>query len=84
VTEPAKATTMQVVREALAREWRTPAELQKIVLRKQSVMVSDAAITARIRDLRKAKYGGMEVLCRPRAGRHSFEYKLQIQTRLPF
>ena len=72
-------TNVQIVKEVIDQGslfWLTPQEIQAEILVRHNLMISDAAITARMRDLRKEKYGKHEVACRPRDGRRSYEYQL--------
>jgi len=54
--------------------WHTPQEVCNLI------GCSDAAATARIRDLRKPRYGGHVVKSRPRAGGGTWEYKIGERT----
>ena len=56
--------------------WRTPYELCSIILRDHKVMISDSSLTARLRDLRKGKYGNYDVEKQPRIGSRAYEYRL--------
>jgi hypothetical protein len=56
--------------------WRTPWELCDIILRDHKVRVSDSSLTARLRDLKKAKYGAYDVVKQPRAGSRAYEYRI--------
>ena len=61
-------------------EWLTPYELQRSILDRYGHRMSDASVTARMRDLRKTKFGGYTVDRRPREGTRSFEYRLKRPT----
>jgi hypothetical protein len=52
-------------------EWRTLRQIQNVV------GGSEAAVSARLRDLRKPKYGGHEVL-RQNVGAGLFRYRLRV------
>jgi hypothetical protein len=58
------------------RRWRTPWELCDIILRDKKLKISDSSCTARIRDLKKAKFGGHSVEKRIRSGSRAYEYRL--------
>ena len=60
----------------LTRYWYTPYCLQQVLLAKYGVMVSDSSISARIRDQRKARFGGHTIEKRKREGSRAYEYKL--------
>jgi hypothetical protein len=57
------------------RWWSVP-ELTKSVARIVGKSVSDSSTTARLRDLRKPKFGAHQIQSRRRAGGGSFEYRL--------
>lgn len=57
--------------------WWTPAELISKYLTEYGVMVSDSSITARIRDLRKPRYGAHVIEKRRREGSNAYEYRLK-------
>lgn len=72
-------TNVQIVKEVIDQGpllWMTPQEIQKEILARHNLMISDAAITARIRDLRKDKHGRHEAPSRPRHGSRAYEYQL--------
>ena len=56
--------------------WWMPQELCRAILRTHKVMVSDSSITARLRDLRKPRYGSHVIEKRIRAGSRAYEYRL--------
>ena len=75
---PQALSLVGMVREALlVHEWLTPYEIQQWVQRRYGQWHSDAATTARLRDLRKAAYGAHEIIKRKREGTRSFEYRLE-------
>lgn len=57
--------------------WYTPYELQREIQRRIGVWHSDASTSARIRDLRKQKYGSYAIDKRIREGTKSYEYRLE-------
>lgn len=58
-------------------DWRTPYEIrEQLIIQGFHTNLSDAAITARLRDLRKAQFGSYQVDKRIRKGTHSREYKV--------
>jgi hypothetical protein len=67
---------LQMLRDG---SWLTPGELQRGMREGSGVMMADAAITARIRDLRKEKYGGWDTPGRRRKGCKSFEYTIVLE-----
>ena len=74
-------TTLEAVERELvyarARgRWVTSYEIQALVKENWSMLCSESAITARIRDLRKARYGGHRIDCRRRSGSTSYEYRM--------
>ncbi len=58
------------------RSWVKPSELQSMIFADYGRWISDAAATARCRDLRKSKYGGWTIECRPCKQSQSYEYRL--------
>ncbi len=73
--------TRLMVRIALGRGvWLAPYDIQRIIEIKYDTRMSDSSITARMRDLRKAKYGGHVIDCRKRPGAKVYEYRLQPPT----
>lgn len=66
-----------IVREVmLENEWLTPYQLQALVEARTGEWHSDSALTARLRELRRAEYGGYLVEKRKCEGLKSFEYRL--------
>ena len=57
-------------------EWWMPHELCEAICRRHSTMVSDSSVTARIRDLRKPRYGAHVIEKRIREGSRAYEYRL--------
>jgi len=57
-------------------DWWAPWELCNAILSRHGVKVSDSSITARLRDLRKPRYGGHMIEKRRREGSKAFEYRL--------
>lgn len=41
--------------------------------------ISESAVSARIRDLRKPKYGGYTVISKPRQGCTAWEYRVEVR-----
>lgn len=56
--------------------WWTPWQLCDEIHANLGIRVSDASISARIRDLRKLQHGGHMVRIRKRSGSRAFEYRL--------
>jgi hypothetical protein len=72
-----KRTLCDVVREImLIHEWVTPYFVQQEVERKTGEWHSDSTITARIRDLRKPRYGYVIEHRDAKPGRSIQEYKI--------
>lgn len=66
-----------VVKEImLLNEWCTLYFLQAEVQRKTGERHSDSTVSARVRDLRKLKYGGYVIERRPKENSDSWEYKI--------
>lgn len=57
------------------RKWRTLGEIADIIKNNYDKIASEAAISARLRDLRKAKFGKYEV-DRRRRSKGLFEYRV--------
>ena len=67
-----------MVRDTLLRhDWLSPYEIQRFIEAQTGVWHSDSAITARLRDLRKAQYGAHVIIKRKREGSRSYEYRLE-------
>ena len=68
----------QVLRYLRIRKsgWWEPCELVAKVLTETGTMVSDSSITARLRDLRKPRYGAHIIEKRKREGSRAYEYRL--------
>ena len=74
---PAPLTLVGMVYEILrGGEWLTPYEIVRALQRKHNEWHSDSGVTARIRDLRKPRFGGFIIDKRLREGSRSFEYRL--------
>lgn len=56
--------------------WWTPAEIVRTLHQRHGEWHSDSSITARLRDLRKERFGGHTVEKRIREGCKSYEYHL--------
>lgn len=57
-------------------KWYMPYEICNDILATKRIRISDSSCTARLRDLRKAKYGSHVIEKRRRAGSTAYEYKL--------
>lgn len=64
-------------RSMLRGEWLMPYEICDIILSYNKVRISDSSCTARIRDLKKAKYGGHIITKRIREGSRAYEYRIE-------
>ncbi len=77
VAEPSRASLNGMVYEALlGGGWWTPWELCRFIGIRARVKVSDSSITARLRDLRKPRYGANVIEKRQRGGSKAFEYRM--------
>ena len=65
-----------VMRCLYEREWLTPSEIQRAIYNKTNEWHSDSSVTARIRDARKAFYGGHIIQKRKRENSRAWEYRL--------
>lgn len=69
--------TREAIAELLSRGlWYTPEEITGYLQIAHRKMISGAACTARLRDMKKEKFGGFNVHSRPRKGRTSWEYTI--------
>lgn len=58
-------------------DWRTPYEIrEQLIIQGFHTNLSDAGITARLRDLRKTRFGSYQVDKRIRKGTNSREYRV--------
>jgi hypothetical protein len=57
-------------------QWWMPWELCAEIKKRHNVMVSDSSITARIRDLRKERFGSHVIERRKRQDSTAYEYRL--------
>jgi hypothetical protein len=57
-------------------KWMMPHEIQRVLKDSYGEMHSDSSITARLRDLRKAKFGAYTIEKRKREGSNAYEYRL--------
>ena len=79
--EPQEPTTgtlnAWVLSQLKAGGWYAPWELCREIGSCHAIMVSDSSITARIRDLRKPRYGAHVIEKRRREGSNAYEYRLK-------
>ncbi len=74
---PDKPILQDIVRRLMWRRgWCTIFELQAAISQEHGRWLSDAGLSARVRDQRKGKYGGFIVECRLGKGR-TYEYRLK-------
>jgi hypothetical protein len=59
-----------------AGRWWMPHELCQEIRRRHSIIVSDSSATARLRDLRKPRYGAHVIEKQRRANSSAYEYRL--------
>lgn len=48
----------------------------KMIAHRRGKWISDAAVTARLRDLRKRQFGAYNIVCRRKADSDSWEYRM--------
>lgn len=78
IAEPEIKTLLDMVRQLLSdKRWWTPWEICEEIWRTRSVRISDSTACARLRDLRKARYGSHTISIRKRAGSRAFEYRME-------
>lgn len=78
MNEPSKDTLNSYVYQYLKeRGWLTPSHLCLLIRYRYFVMVSDSSVTARLRDLRKERYGGHSIVKRRKEGSRAYEYRLE-------
>ena len=69
--------TREIVWRILKRGgWITSYELAGTIWRDYGIWMTDSSATARIRDLRKVRYGNYTIKCRPAKEGKSWQYKL--------
>lgn len=73
-----KKTAHQWVRELLtgSKVWLAAYEIQGMIVAGGGKLYSESGLTARVRDLRKEKYGGYPVQHRTRKGLDVGEYRI--------
>lgn len=70
----------EVIRDLLSRgEAMTTYEVSTRLIFIMGKSFSESAISARIRDLRKPKYGGYTVISKPRQGCTAWEYRVEVR-----
>lgn len=74
IPSPPMLDIVQRIMHRNGRSWKTPAEIQSAILCDYGRWTSDAAVTARLRELRNSK--GYDIKSRPRKERSSWEYRL--------
>jgi hypothetical protein len=57
-------------------DWWAPWELCNAILNRHGVKISDSSVTARLRDLRKPRYGAHIIEKRRRENSTAYEYRL--------
>lgn len=69
-------TVHSAIYDLLSRgNWYAPHEIE-MQLKLSGVYISGSAVTARVRDLRKVKFGDHDVVKRLRAGESYYEYRV--------
>ncbi len=71
-----KTLTQMVYELMLEGVWYMPWELCMLIRERYGMLVSDASVTARLRDLRKSKYGSHTIEKRIREGSRAYEYRV--------
>ena len=75
--EPSAVTLVVYVKAVLSDgNWYMPWEIIAEIKRTKGVLISDSSCTARLRDLRKSKYGSHVIEKRRRQESTAYEYKL--------
>jgi len=75
--EPSAKTLNAIVLKIMSDgKWRLPWEVCGIVLRDYKLKISDSSCTARLRDLRKIKYGSHTVEKRKVPESNAYEYRV--------
>lgn len=75
--EPTTKTLNGIVLKIMSDgKWRLPWEVCGIVLQDYKMKISDSSATARLRDLRKDKYGSHTVEKRKVSESNAYEYRL--------
>jgi hypothetical protein len=73
------AKTREVIRDVLSRGYAySTYEIQGYLQITLGRMISESAVSARIRDLRKPQFGGYTVISRPRHGCTAWEYQILV------
>lgn len=57
-------------------EWLMPWEICERILAAHHLRISDSTVTARLRDLRKTRFGNHTIELRRRVGSRAYEYRL--------
>ena len=71
--------THQVVLQCLSRGlWLAPHEIE-LELKLHGIYIAPQAVTARMRDVKKARYGSHCLVKRRRKGTEYFEYRIEWQ-----
>jgi hypothetical protein len=70
--------TRVAIAELLSRGlWYTPEEITGYLQIAHRKLISGAACTARLRDMKKPQHGGYNVKSRPRKGSTAWEYRIE-------
>jgi hypothetical protein len=76
-TEPTLGTLNALVLEILSDgQWIMPFEICEKLWYRLQLRASDSSVTARLRDLRKPRFGKHSIELRKRAGSRAYEYRL--------
>jgi len=69
----------EVIRDLLSRGHHySTYEIQGYLQIMLGRLISESAVSARVRDLRKPQYGGYNVISRPRHGCSAWEYRVEL------
>ena len=67
-----------IIRDLLSRgQWYTTSEIQGYLQIAGQRLMSESAVSARVRDLRKERHGFNNVVSRPRIGCTAWEYRIE-------
>lgn len=73
----ALATQLEAVRDLMKDgRWRLPSEICRKLRPQLGYKPGEAAVTARLRDLRKPQFGSYQVKCRRRESSRAYEYAI--------
>lgn len=75
-------TTLEMVREILSEGVpMTPSEVQHVLHARYNLWVSDSALTARMRDLRKERFGSYDIRTVAIPGKRHCRYQMVVEVK---